>query len=136
MNARHLSPQSLLRNAALAAVVALIVNVIIRVIAASAFDADTSTGPMTWGAIIAVTLGATAAATLVYWLLSRRYDEPAGIFRIVALVLLVLSLSGPLFSPDFDTASRVAGVLMHIVVGASVITLLPRSSTAEQPAES
>ncbi len=110
--------------AALAAIAALVVNALIRIIAVGMFDASGDDEPMMWGAIVAATLVATAVAALVYKLLGRFARRPITIFRIVAAVVLVLSLVGPLTTPDVDGATRVAAVAMHLTGAGIVVGLL------------
>ena len=76
----------------------------------------------------AAVLGAALIAGLAAWgllaLLERTVRRPARTFRIIALIVLVLSLAGPLGS-GVGTSSRLALLGMHLTVGAALIIGLP-----------
>jgi hypothetical protein len=67
-------------------------------------------------------------AGLVAWgllaLLERTVRRPARTFRITALIVLVLSLAGPLGS-GVGTSSRLVLLGMHLTVGTALIIGLP-----------
>jgi len=75
----------------------------------------------------AVALTALAAA-LAAWgllaLLERTVRNPVRTYRIIASIVLVLSLAGPLGS-GVDTNSRVVLLAMHVTVGTALIVGLP-----------
>jgi hypothetical protein len=80
--------------------------------------------------------GAVAAASLIPallgWallaLLERRTARARPVWTGVAVVVLLLSLGGPL-TAGTTTASKAVLVLMHLAVGAVLIPALRRSST-------
>ena len=49
---------------------------------------------------------------------------------MIAVLVAVVSLVGPLTTPGFTTPGRLVLGLLHLVVGAVVIPLLRRSSTS------
>lgn len=56
----------------------------------------------------------------VLWLLGRFTTSALRVWTIIAIVLTVLSLTGPLFLP-VDTGSKIALILMHIGAGTAAI---------------
>ncbi|TWG12640.1 DUF6069 family protein [Actinoplanes teichomyceticus] len=77
----------------------------------------------------AAVVPAALAAGLVAWgllaLLERHTRRPARTFRMIGLLVLLLSLAGPLGS-GVDAGSRLALVGMHLTVGAALLIGLPR----------
>jgi len=84
-------------------------------------DATRHIGP---AAVVVTALVAGLAAWGLLALLERTVARPARTFRIIALVVLVLSLAGPLGS-GADTSTRLALLGMHLTVGAALIIGLP-----------
>jgi hypothetical protein len=107
----------LLRRAAIAAVAAVIVNVLVSLIAKALFDIPDSFEHIEVRAVIVSTLVGVLGATLVYALI--RNDRT---FVIVAAVALVLSLAAPLSVSDEGDAAAVGTLmLMHVTTAAIVI---------------
>ncbi|WP_229075824.1 DUF6069 family protein [Actinoplanes sp. DH11] len=75
-------------------------------------------------AVVVTALLAGLAAWCLLALLERTTRHPARTFRIVALLVLAVSLAGPL-SAGVDTTSRLALLGMHTTVGAALILGLP-----------
>jgi hypothetical protein len=76
-------------------------------------------------AAVAVTaLVAGLAAWGLLTLLERTVRRPARTYRIIASIVLILSLAGPLGS-GVGTSSRLALLGLHITVGAALIIGLP-----------
>lgn len=117
-----------------AAVAYLIINAVVGDLSAPSMNGQEGTD-ITIGAVIMV----SALASLLGWgllaLLERFSGKGRLIWTIVALVVLVLSLGGPLGGTDVTTGNRIGLLLLHIVVAAVLIPFLPgpRTST-EQPA--
>ncbi|MET8232756.1 DUF6069 family protein [Micromonospora sp. NPDC005298] len=84
-------------------------------------DATQHVGPV---AVVVTALIAGLAAWALLALLERTVRRPARTFRVIALIVLVLSLAGPLASA-VDTTSRLALLGMHLTVGAALIIGLP-----------
>jgi hypothetical protein len=72
-------------------------------------------------AITAILAGAAAWGLLA--ILERTVRRPARTFRIIASIVLLLSLTGPLAGTD--TGSRLALLGMHLTVGLALIIGLP-----------
>jgi hypothetical protein len=79
-----------------------------------------SIGP---AAVVIAALVAGAAAWTLLAVLERTVRHPARTYRIIASVVLLLSLAGPLTGTDLGT--RLALLGMHLTVGAALITGLP-----------
>ncbi|MFC0505228.1 DUF6069 family protein [Micromonospora costi] len=88
-------------------------------------DATQHIGPAT--VVVAALLAGLAAWGLLA-LLERTVRRPARAFRIIALIVLLLSLAGPLGS-GVGTSSRLVLVGMHVTVGAALILGLPARRT-------
>ncbi|MET8305413.1 MULTISPECIES: DUF6069 family protein [unclassified Micromonospora] len=89
-------------------------------------DATQHIGP---AAVVVAALIAGLAAWGLLALLERTVGRaPARTFRIIALIVLVLSLAGPLGS-GIGTSSRLVLLGMHLTVGAALIIGLPGRQT-------
>ncbi|MEU8263690.1 DUF6069 family protein [Micromonospora sp. NPDC048999] len=75
-------------------------------------------------AVVVAALIAGLAAWGLLALLERTVRRPARTFRIIALIVLVLSLVGPLAS-GVGISSRLVLLGMHLTVGAALIIGLP-----------
>jgi hypothetical protein len=75
-------------------------------------------------AVVLTALVAGLAGWGLLAVLERTVRRPARTFRIIALIVLALSLAGPLGS-GVDTSSRLALLGMHTTVGAALILGLP-----------
>lgn len=84
-------------------------------------DATQHIGP---AAVVVAALIAGLAAWGLLALLERAIRRPAGTFRIIASIVLVLSLVGPLGS-GVGTSSRLVLLGMHLTVGLALIIVLP-----------
>ncbi|KAB8194667.1 hypothetical protein FH608_015910 [Nonomuraea phyllanthi] len=78
--------------------------------------------------VIVASLVAGLAGWALLAVLERRATRPGRNWTIIALVVLVLSLSGPLTSA-VGAAATVVLLLMHLVVGAVLIPGLVRAAT-------
>ncbi|GIF40238.1 DUF6069 family protein [Actinoplanes xinjiangensis] len=79
--------------------------------------------PIDPAAVVIAALLAGAAAWALLALLERTVRRPARTYRIIASVVLLLSLAGPLTGTDLGT--RLALLGMHLTVGAALIIGLP-----------
>jgi Family of unknown function (DUF6069) len=84
-------------------------------------DATRHIGPL---AVVMTALIAGLAAWGLLALLERSVGHPTRTFRIITLIVLVLSLAGPLGS-GVGTSSRLVLLGMHLTVGAALIIGLP-----------
>jgi peptidoglycan/LPS O-acetylase OafA/YrhL len=112
----------LLRRTAIAAVAAVVVNVLVSVLAKALFDIPDSFEHIEVRAVIVSTLVGVVAAALVYAVIRR--DRT---FVIVAAVALVLSLAAPLSVSDEGDAAAVGTLMfMHVTTAAVVVLSFTR----------
>jgi hypothetical protein len=119
----------IVRATALAAVAAVLANVVLRALAVAAFDIpQPEFEPLNLRPVVVSTLGGVIAAGVVYALLARR------VFLIVAGVALILSLAAPLTIDDPDADAEAVGTLiaMHVVAAAISVPVLLRLAPAPQ----
>lgn len=110
---------------ALAAVAAVIANVLLRALAIAVFDIpQPEFEPLNLRPVILSTLGGVVAAGVVRALVSR------GAFLIIAVVALLLSLIAPLTIDDPNADAEAVGTLiaMHLVAAAISVPVLLRVS--------
>jgi hypothetical protein len=111
---------------AVAAVAAVVANVLLRAVAVSAFDIpQPEFEELNLRPVVLSTLGGVIAAGAVYALLGRR-QRP---FLIVAAVALLLSLIAPLTidDPNADAAAVGTLIAMHVLAAAISVSILIRS---------
>jgi len=117
--------RELLARTAVAAVAAVIVNVLVRAIAIAVFEVpETFEEHLALRAVVLSTLGGVLAAAAVYAAIRRTRT-----FVIVAAVALVLSLAAPLsVSDDGNAASVGTLMLMHVTTAAIVVLVFTRAA--------
>ena len=126
-------PETVARTA-LAAVAAVVANVLLRALAIAAFDIPPEFEHLALRAVILSTLAGVLAAGLVYALIARFAMNPARTFTIVAIVALLLSLLAPLSVgledppeyPGTDAAAIGTMMAMHVVAAAIAVAALTR----------
>jgi peptidoglycan/LPS O-acetylase OafA/YrhL len=112
----------LLRRTAIAAVAAVVVNVLVRALAIAIFDIPEDFEHIALRAVIVSTVIGVVAAAIVYALIRNTRT-----FVIVAAVALVLSLAAPLSVSDEGDAGAVGTLmLMHVTTAAIVVLALTR----------
>jgi len=114
---------------AIAAVAAVIVNVLLRALAVAAFDIpQPEFEPLNLRPVIISTLGGVIAAGLVYALIAQITRAPTRPFLIVAAAALLLSLIAPLTIDDPNADADAVGTLiaMHVVAAAISVPVLIR----------
>ncbi len=123
---------------ALAAVAAVVVNVLVRALAIALFDIPEAFEHLALRAVIVSTLIGVIAAGLVFAIVKRRAANPVRTFTIIAVVALVLSLAAPLSVglqdppeyPGTDAAAVGTLMLMHVLTAAIVVYVFCRRRTA------
>lgn len=84
--------------------------------------------PLTVGPVIVSSILPIFFATLVFYLLERFTNKGFLIFSIIAVVLLLISLSSPFMAiPNVPTPYAIVLDLMHVVVVGSLLFFLNRS---------
>ena len=110
---------------AIAAVAAVVANVLLRALAVAAFDIpQPAFEELNLRPVILSTLGGVVAAGVVYAVMGRRRRP----FVIVAVVALLLSLIAPLTIDDPNADTEAVGTLiaMHVVAAAISVPILIR----------
>ena len=122
---------------ALALVVAAAANAVVYLVASSlgAMPQDVDAngqGPITLPMVVAMSAVGAVVGTLVYALVGRLARRPVRVFRLVAMIALVLSLVGPFTIPGAPAAMVGALLLMHTIAAVAVVgpltTLAARAS--------
>lgn len=116
---------------AVAAVVAVAANLLLRALAVAVFDIpQPEFEELNVRPVIVSTLIGVIAAGLVYALIVRFARDPRRVFLIVAGVALVLSLIAPLTIDDPNADSGAVGTLiaMHVAAAAISVPVLLRVS--------
>jgi len=113
------------RAAAIAAAVAVVVNVIIRAIGVGPLDVSSDFDPLSsvGAAVISTILGVVGGA-VVLWLLARSTAQPLRNFWFVAGAVLLFSLLGPVSlgsEPGGDATSVTVLIAMHLATATIVV---------------
>jgi hypothetical protein len=119
---------------AVAALAAIVVNVLVRAIAIALFDIPEAFEHLALRAVIVSTLAGVIAAGLVFAVIARVARNPIKTFTIVAAVALVLSFAAPHSvglhdPPDYpgtDAAAVGTLMLMHVLTAAIVVGVFSR----------
>lgn len=82
------------------------------------------------GFVIGVSLIVSLAAWALLAILEHATARARAIWTTVAVVVLLISLGGPLSGHGVSTGNRLVLALIHVVVGAILITGLPRAGRA------
>jgi len=79
---------------------------------------------------------AAAVGSLAGWallaVLERLTSRPRRVWSVIAAVAILVSLSGPLSGSAITTTNRLVLVVMHLVVGAVVISALAQTAKASR----
>ena len=124
----------LLARTAIAALAAVVVNVLVRAIAIALFDIPEAFEHLALRAVIVSTFVGVIAAAIVFAVIVRVARNPVKTFTIVAAVALVLSLAAPLSVglqdppeyPGTDAAAVGTLMLMHVLTAAIVVGMFSR----------
>jgi hypothetical protein len=119
---------------AIAAVVAVVANVLVRALGIALFDIPDEFEHLALRAVIVSTVAGVVAAGLVYAVIARLAARPDRTFTIVAVVALLLSLIAPLMvgledppeHPGTDAGSVGTMMAMHVVAATIAIAALTR----------
>ena len=131
MNERPIAYRRLARAALLAAILAAVANAVVLTIEKNVFKLPmlvttvpgTNLTPLSYLMVIEVSAAVAIAAALLLIFLARFVAHPIRWFQIIALVILVLSLAGPLSIP-VDMATRMALGAMHLVAALVIVWVL------------
>jgi hypothetical protein len=127
----HIVGKRLLWATLLTAIAATVANALIYVIAdwLGAFpnDVHISGGePLGVSLVIIGSVSGAVGAGIAFAIIERFASQPVRLFRIVAVVALILSFATPFTIADAPADMIASLILMHIVVAAASIGLLPR----------
>ncbi|UOY92429.1 DUF6069 family protein [Ectobacillus sp. JY-23] len=118
--------------------VAVVINTLVYWIATTlgAFPDDLiiemAKAPMTLPPVIVSTIVGMLGGILVFWVFSFIFRRTfVKVFRIVAVIVLLLSFVTPFSVPDATVAFIIALNVMHIVAGILVIIFIPSHSIQE-----
>lgn len=134
-NSNPASWSRLWRMGLLAAITAAVANTLLYFIArvlgsmpqSVVVPGPTGSGPLTPTSVIFMSLTAAVVATVLFVLLVRFTARPGRIFAVLAGLVYVGMLFGPLTIPEAPTGMIVALELMHIVTAATIVGLLFRA---------
>ena len=116
-----------------AAVVAVVVNVILRTLAVALLDIpQPEFEPLQLRAVVVSTASGVVAAGVVFAIVARFARDPVRVFVIIAAVALVLSLWAPISlgladppeNPGTDAGSIGTLIVMHVVAAAIAVGAL------------
>lgn len=118
----------------LAIVAAALANTVVRFITVSLFSIEAAFGPLQRMTPIVFTVIGVLGGVIVFAVLSRIVQRPVRVFRIVALVVLVVSLipdvllffADATMIPGLTVPGVVALMVMHGVAWAITVSLLAR----------
>ncbi len=116
-------------TAPLAGVLAALVNTVLYLLTASAFEglqAGPQGQPFTVGAVIGASLVGAIGAGVAWALVARFTRNPRRVYTILAVVVLLASFASPFSLPGASTTAIVVLEVMHLVVFGIVMALVPR----------
>lgn len=79
--------------------------------------------PLGAGPVIVMSVVPALLGAALLWLLNRFTARPRLVFQVVAVVVLLLSLAGPLLLP-VALANKLVLSLMHVVAAAVIVSVL------------
>jgi hypothetical protein len=125
------APSAIARAGGLAALIAVVANVAIYLVAAAVGAIDPTvagpTGdPIGLTAVLILTIGPAIVATALFALLARFTPRPGAIFLAIAALVFAAFLFGP-FNLGAPLAMVLVLELMHLVVAIPVVALLLRT---------
>lgn len=126
----------IVRAGVIAAITAIVANIIVFYIASalgwmpSTFINPQLGRPIGVGEVIGSTIVGAVGATVLFALLARFTRRPVMIFRIVALIALVLSFATPFSLAGAPLSLILTLEVMHIVAAAIIIGVLTTRASA------
>jgi len=109
----------------LAAVTAAVTNVLVRAISGALFDVPLAFQALTLGPVVVSSIVGALGATIVFAAVGRFARRPIRLFRIIAVVVLLLSFINQVVAlPGADLQTILTLEFMHVVVAAISVGLL------------
>ena len=121
-----------------AAVAAVIANVLLRAVAVAVFDIpQPEFEPLQLRAVVVSTASGVLAGGVVFAIVARLARDPVRVFTIVAAVALVLSLWAPISlgladppeDPGTDAGSVGTLIVMHVVAAAILVAAVTAAAS-------
>jgi len=122
----------------MAAVAAVIANVLLRAVAVALFDIpQPEFEPLQLRAVVVSTASGVLAGGVVFAIVARLARDPVRVFTIVAAVALVLSLWAPISlgladppeDPGTDAGSVGTLIVMHVVAAAILVAAVTAAAS-------
>lgn len=118
----------------LAIIAAALANTLVRFITVSLFSIDPAFGPLQLMTPIVFTAIGVLGGVIVFAILSRTVQYPMRVFRIVALVVVLVSLipdvllflADSTMIPGLTVPGVIGLIVMHVVAWAITVSLLSR----------
>jgi Family of unknown function (DUF6069) len=134
---RELAPGRVLQGALIAAVVGAVLNAIVYTLASAAgvsYRGDPLPSAPTGAVALKDVVGASVMwvipATIVLLILNRFVRKPTKVFVIIAVILGVLSLGGPLTFPGATLGTKLALCMAHGICAVVITTSLVKRGRA------
>jgi hypothetical protein len=127
----------ILKIGALAIGASVVANLLIRIIAVNVLGIGEGFMPLSWGPPIVFTIIGVLGAIIVFAIIARFAKRPTRLFRIIGVVVLVLSLLpdiGLLSAnnmPGTSLSAVITLMLMHVAAGTITIWLLTTRTIAQ-----
>jgi hypothetical protein len=116
----------------LAAVTAAVASVIVRTLSVTLFDIPSDFQPLTLGPVVVSSIVGALGATIVFAAVGRFARHPIRLFRIIAVVVLLLSFLNPVVAlPGASLSVLLTLWFMHVVVAAISVGLLTTLARSE-----
>ena len=116
----------------LTVVTVAVASVIVRTISVALFDITPDFQPLTLGPVVVSSVVGALGATLVFAVVGRFARRPIRLFRIIAVVVLVLSFLNPVVAlSDAGLLMILTLEFMHVVAAAISVGLLTTLGRAE-----
>ncbi len=116
----------------LTAIIAAVATILVRMIAVIVFDIPSDFQPLTLGPVVVSSIVGALGATIVFAVVGRFARRPIRLFRIIAVVVLLLSFLNPLVAlPGASLSVLLTLEFMHIVVAAISVGLLTTLARSE-----
>ncbi len=116
----------------LAAVTAAVASVIFRTLSVTLLDIPSDFQPLTLGPVVVSSIVGALGATIVFAAVGRFARRPIRLFRIIAVVVLLLSFLNPVVAlPGASWSVLLTLWFMHVVVAVISVGLLTTLARSE-----
>ena len=116
----------------LTAIIAAVATILVRMLAVVVFDIPSDFQPLTLGPVVVSSIVGALGATIVFAVVGRFARLPIRLFRIIAVVVLLLSFLNPILAlPEASLQTIFTLEFMHVVVAAVSVGLLTSLARSE-----